>query len=89
MSNTQHTPLSDEYFREMADLLVKRLATRQPGETDQKLVYITLKEVSRNTRHLCAEVRVSCPYDTPGDSKAFLQGQEEHADACMNVGGKV
>lgn len=77
--------LDDEYFRKKATEYVSYFADDMSSEQINGL-YLLLKEVSRDTRHACSKVRVGCPYDTPGDAKAWFQGQEEHADACMNVG---
>lgn len=86
---------TDEYFKGK----VKEIFSQYPhhyGEDVEKAIYIAFKEVARDVRHACAEVRVKdYPFDTfsggglddetEARMQGFDEGQEAHAKACMNL----
>lgn len=80
-------PLSDEWFREKAGKFHDEWGV--DGQYDA--IYLLLKEVSRDTCHACAEVRAKHTWgpDELFAIEVFNEGQDAHANACMNVGGKL
>jgi hypothetical protein len=86
---------TDEYFRNKVKEFVKR-NHEEITTLQSDILYIMFKEVARDVRHACAEVRVQdYPFDTfsggglddetEARMQGFDEGQDAHAKACMNL----
>lgn len=89
MSPQNAIPLSDEYFREKAHEWV---STHGLEEKYLHSLYIAFKEVSRDTRHACAEAVLTLRNPHPGDliyGGGYADCRNKAHAACMNAGGKL
>lgn len=90
---------TDEYFKDKASRVFDSFNLQADVEYRKeciKKIYIALKEVARDVRHACAEVRVQdYPFgtfsggglddETEARMQGFDEGQDAHAKACMNL----
>lgn len=87
--------LNDEYFKERADALVKEYGSGSVMHTTLRdKIYLLLKEVSKDTRHACAEACLSLvngdiykDKGTKSPYEAYVIAKNEASVACMNVVG--
>lgn len=83
--------LTDEYFKEKANYYCDLIQNGSKGkifftEGHRVLIYTLLKEVSRDTRHACSELKVGRnPFLSESLSAAFDMGQKFHAIECLNI----
>ena len=78
--------LSDDYFREKAHIFFQQSAGK-----DQQGLYLLLKEVSRDTRHTCAEAALALHSRHIEDfvySDGYNDCRNDAYAACVNAVGK-
>lgn len=83
------TKFTDDYFRTIAHDFMWQNSLEHSSPGTEEALYLLLKEVAKDVRHACAEMRVEFPmventFRGVNDKHLFQLGQQAHADACMN-----
>lgn len=85
------TKFTDDYFRDKTAKYFSETTVMNVTSEDFYALYLLLKEVAKDVRHACAEVRVENPEEDEGGKinrvfrDGFSDGQQAHADRCMNI----